>query len=123
MDEVDMKHLTDRELCDKFNLPYFETNENLPNKSDSSSDFVGILSKIRQVNTEKSQPLSTTRQVFENSPISIPRRNSTFNEDTIKSPSTANIKSKFESEQSSSEQKPQYSPGTFITRKIRKNFE
>ena len=54
VEEVDMKELTDKELAEKYNLPYVPDSSDLyRGRSDSTSSFTGLLSKIRQAGAEK----------------------------------------------------------------------
>merc|ERR1712226_859599 len=66
-EEADMRSLTDRELCEKYRLPYMPDNSELysRDRADSTSSYTGLLSKIRQATTEKSQAIASTKKVFE----------------------------------------------------------
>ena len=95
-DEVDMKKLTDKELAEKYGLPYFEvTEEKDIERSDSTAGFSSLLSKIRQAQSEKSQSITQTKQMFEqNKTGKIQTVNITS---VAKSDSAARIKNIYES--------------------------
>ena len=118
--EVDVKELTDKELCEKYNLPYVPDSSDLyRGRSDSTSSFTGLLSKIRQASTEKSQTLSSTKKIFE------PEKHDDSKE-MIKSP-TAKLRQRFDSEceetSRSGSPGPTYEPGSRMTDKIKRRFE
>ena len=73
-EEEDVKNLTDKQLAEKFGLPYIEIPEEKSiSKSDSAAGYTALLSKIRTLNTEKSQPVVTqNKDIYE-------RRNSNKN--------------------------------------------
>merc|ERR1719430_1415791 len=120
VEEVDVKELTDKELAEKYNLPYVPDSSDLyRGRSDSTSSFTGLLSKIRQAGVEKSQTLSTTKKIFE------PERNDD-NKEMIKSP-TVKLRQRFDSEceetSRSGSPGPTYEPGSRMTDKIKRRFE
>jgi len=125
-DEVDMKKLTDKELAEKYGLPYFEVREEKNiEKSDSTAGYTSLLSKIRQAQSDKSQSITQTKQKFEHEKASI---TPTTNKRTVtKSDSTARIKSMYESlsptNSRSNSPLPIYEPGSIVTSRMKKRFE
>merc|ERR1719447_1504990 len=120
VEEVDVKELTDKELSEKYNLPYVPDSSDLyRGRSDSTTSFTGLLSKIRQASTDKSQTLSTTKKVFE------PEKQDNSKE-MIKSP-TVKLRQRFDSEcdETSRSGSPgaTYEPGSRMTDKIKRRFE
>ena len=67
-DEEDIKKLTDKQLAEKYGLPYFEVpeEERTIEKSNSAVGYTSLLSKIRNIQNEKSTSVTTGRERFEN---------------------------------------------------------
>jgi len=125
-DEVDIKKLTDKELSEKYGLPYFEvTEEKDIKRSDSPAGFSNLLSKIRQAQSEKSQSISQTKHKFEQcktKPVTSGKDAS-----VAKSDSTAQVRNVYESlsptNSRSSSPFSNYEPGNVVTSRMKKRFE
>jgi hypothetical protein len=106
-DEVDMKKLTDKELAEKYGLPYFEvTEEKDIERSDSTAGFSSLLSKIRQAQSEKSQSITQTKQIFEQN------KTGNYVYESL-SPTNSRSSSPF----------PNYEPGNIVIARMKKLFE
>ena len=98
-EEVDIKQMTDKQLAEKYGLPYVEIEEEQSiKKSDSVAGYTSLLSKIRTLGQEKTQSPIQNRKVFE-------RRNSIKESGIERSDSMARIRKTFESESPVSEDK------------------
>ena len=95
-EEVDIKQMTDKQLAEKYGLPYVEIEEQSTKKSDSVAGYTSLLSKIRTLGQEKTQSPIQNRKVFEG-------RNSIKDSTVEKSDSMAKIRKTFESESPVSE--------------------
>ena len=123
MEEVDVKDLTDKELCEKYQLPYVPDSSELysRDRSDSASSFTGLLSKMRLARQSTSEKaMSTTKKIFEKEEMSTPT-------EMIKSP-TVKLRKRFDSEceetsRGSSPLPTSYDPGSRMTDKIKRRFE
>ena len=67
-EEVDVKKMTDKQLAERYGLPYIEVQEEEESsiqKSNSSVGYTSLLSKIRNIQNEKSTSVSTGREIFD----------------------------------------------------------
>ena len=95
-EEMDIKKMTDKQLAEKYGLPYVEIEEQSTKKSDSVAGYTSLLSKIRTLGQEKTQSPIQNRKVFE-------RSNSIHDSGVERSDSMAKIRKAFESESPVSE--------------------
>ena len=95
-EEVDIKKMTDKQLAEKYGLPYVEIEEKSTKKSDSVAGYTSLLSKIRTLGQEKTESPIQNRKVFE-------RSNSIHDSGVERSDSMAKIRKAFESESPVSE--------------------
>jgi len=114
-DEVDMKKLTDKELAEKYGLPYIEMpeEESVP-RSDSAVGITNLLSKIRNLQGEKTETVRSSREMFER------RRPS---EGVVKSDSMARMKKLFDSPTNSGRSSPSFESSNRVTMRMKKRFE
>ena len=116
-EEVDIKKLTDKELSEKYGLPYIEVaEEESIVKSESAVGITSLLSKIRSLQGEKTDSVKATKDVFER------RRPS---DGVVKSDSMARMRKLFDSPTNSgrSSPAPNFETSNHVTMRMKKRFE
>ena len=113
-EEEDIKQLTDRQLAEKFGLPYIELpEENITSKQqqNSTTGYTSLLSKIRTLGQEKTHTVTQNKNAFE-------RRDSAGIE---KSDSMAKVRKIYESDLPSSNARnsPSFESSNNVTMRIK----